>query len=254
MNRMIVVTSAGVLLGFVSWLTGQEEPASVTGRTKSVQGLPASDALIDGAIASGGVLVAPTSGSTVATWQANPLSEEQDQQMKELAHLREVVQEIRENTSLSEEALNGLRSEAKAILAQQIDRDIEQRQAKLAEIEKRAAELKKQLAIRQQNKEKTIEMLLMLAENPGTGLGIPNEWLQSLTLSGQPARYVALALQPVQAVVASGVLLATPTPMPQRQLLPQMTGAMLRLPADSDSSWAGLSVGYCRLDGLLLQL
>ncbi len=254
MNRMIVVTSAGVLLGFVSWLTGQEEPASVTGRTKSVQGLPASDALIDGAIASGGVLVAPTSGSTVATWQANPLSEEQDQQMKELAHLREVVQEIRENTSLSEEALNGLRSEAKAILAQQIDRDIEQRQAKLAEIEKRAAELKKQLAIRQQNKEKTIEMLLMLAENPGTGLGIPNEWLQSLTLSGQPRSVRGFGI----ATSAGGGSLGRTSRYSNADAATATTTSDDRSyappAADSDSSWAGLSVGYCRLDGLLLQL
>ncbi len=185
MNRMMMVMSAGLLLGFVSWLTGQEQSATGTGRTRVVQGLPASADLIEGAIASGGILAEPSLGSTVVGFQAAALSEEQEQQMKELAHLREVVQEIRENTTLSEEALNSLRSEAKAILAQQIDRDIEQRQAKLAEIEKRAAELKKQLAIREQNKEKTIEMLLMLAENPGTGLGIPNEWLQSLTLSGQ---------------------------------------------------------------------
>ena len=73
-----------------------------------------------------------------------------------------------------------IREKLKVIISEQIDRDIELRKKKLAAIEEKIELLKQQLETRTKNKEQTIQMLMMFAENPDLGLGIPASWLDMM--------------------------------------------------------------------------
>jgi hypothetical protein len=215
MKRLMIGAILAMLAAGTTWIGGQE-PSRGTRTRRTDSGSSTSDATATNRIGRPSVASSPTGATqAVAPAIAGPsagslltetytgdgqgrtvvgqlykteslLSEEQ---IDELQELRQVVEELRSGEGKTDEQMTELRRQAKEILGKQIDRDVQQRQKKLVEIERRAVELRKQLEARQQNKEKTIEMLLMLAENPGAGLGIPNEWLQSLMQNQGTFRY-----------------------------------------------------------------
>lgn len=64
------------------------------------------------------------------------------------------------------------------LLQEQIDLDLDARAKKVDALAQRVDELRRQLETRRENKDKTVQMLLLLAESPSSGLGIPQEWMR----------------------------------------------------------------------------
>ncbi len=115
--------------------------------------------------------------------------EESEEMQAESQRLETLLENLR-NPDASE-SQEQARQELTELLSGQLDRDLQQREVALVAIEERAKELRKQLELRRSNKEKTIEMLLMIAENPTAGLGIPEQWMRMLAPSKSSPQYPA---------------------------------------------------------------
>jgi hypothetical protein len=101
------------------------------------------------------------------------------EEIEETQQLQQLLQKIRSGTQ-ADEGESDYRDELMRLLGKQLDRDLATREERLKEIEQRAAELRTQLEARRKNKEQMLEILMMLAENPSAGLGIPPQWMQAL--------------------------------------------------------------------------
>ncbi len=108
----------------------------------------------------------------------SPMSEEEAKQEREDGkRLAGLLNQLRRSQDVDEKS--ELKGQVSKLLSDQLDRDLARREQSLQEIERRAAELRTQLEARRENKTQTLELLLMLAENPSAGLGIPQQWMQS---------------------------------------------------------------------------
>ena len=123
------------------------------------------------------------------------ISAEAKQEREDGQRLADLLIQLRSATDA--EKKGELLQEVNELLSAQLDRDLARREESLAEIERRAAELRAQLEARRENKAQTLKILLMLAEHPAAGLGIPHNWMQSLgvgptatTTLSQPATAV----------------------------------------------------------------
>ncbi len=69
------------------------------------------------------------------------------------------------------------------MVSEQLDRDLAEREKRLAEIEAKAKELREQLTARKQSKAEIQKMLVLLIENPQGGLGLPPAWMNQINNS-----------------------------------------------------------------------
>lgn len=108
-----------------------------------------------------------------------PLSPEEQRQAKEF---RERVETLRR--AKSDEEKTAAREQLNEMVAAQLERDLQERETKLAEIEARAKDLRDQLEQRRSSKAEIQKMLMLMIESPETGLGLPPAWMNSLMQPG----------------------------------------------------------------------
>lgn len=100
------------------------------------------------------------------------------QNVEGMEEFRDTVQRLRRPGE--EDSKEVLRQQVRELLRAQLDRDLEQREKSLREIEERAARLREQLEVRRANQEETLQLLMTIVENPSAGLGLPDPWMRVL--------------------------------------------------------------------------
>lgn len=104
------------------------------------------------------------------------LSSEEQQQAKEF---RDTLAQLRSAGTAEEK--DAARERLSTIVSAQLERDFQDRERKLVEIETRAKMLRDQLEQRRTSKAEIQKMLMLMIENPETGLGLPPAWMSMLS-------------------------------------------------------------------------
>lgn len=107
------------------------------------------------------------------------------EEIEETQKLQALLQKVRGLKTDGDET--DYRQELMELLGKQLDRDLAKREDRLKEIEQRAADLRTQLEARRKNKQQMLEILMMLAENPSAGLGIPPQWMHAFGIESNNA-------------------------------------------------------------------
>ncbi len=74
----------------------------------------------------------------------------------------------------------------KALVSKQLERDIENRDKMLTDLENRIKDMRVQLEERKKSKDEISKMFLLMIEQPQLGLGLPREWMNAI----EPNRYM----------------------------------------------------------------
>ena len=100
------------------------------------------------------------------------------EEIKSAAEFKQLIQSLR--AAKTDDEKEDIRKQLNTVVSSELDRDLEEREKRLSEIEAKAKQLREQLQQRKQNKAELQKMLVLLAESPESGLGLPPMWMNAI--------------------------------------------------------------------------